>query len=84
MYDLVSKQVQYFLFHLQAASLRSVACVCVYVFNTCVQHSPHLPPIGDFGDGCYGDTSDAADELMGCICLSLPMSDCYMMIHRWH
>lgn len=31
---------------------------------------PHLPPTDDFGDGCHGDTSNAADELMGCICLS--------------
>lgn len=57
-----------FLFDLQATCLRSVRCVCLCVLFVC-NYRPHLPPTDDFGDGCHGDTSNAADELVGCTVL---------------
>lgn len=58
--------------------------MCVNVCLRVCSIRPHLHPTDDFGDGCHGDTSNAADELIGCICLSLPMGDCCVMIHHRH
>lgn len=78
--DLLNRQVRHFLLSVTSHLPQMCVNVCLRVCSIL----PHLPPTDDFGDGCHGDTSNAADELIGCVCLSLPMGDCCAMIHHRH
>lgn len=77
---LLNRQVRHFLLSVTSHLPQMCVNVCLRVCSI----RPHLPPTDDFGDGCHGDASNAADELIGCICLSLPMGDYCVMIHHGH